>query len=249
MVTELKFLKSGYVFNKSTNKLEEFVAKKIKFDFDKGNVIYEVEMQGKKRTIYSNETPVYADVNEFEGKPNKGAWNLSWIQAACYHSYGVHCSAGWFIKDGKPTILSFADEYITYNAETDLYEKHHMYGKVFETEQQAIDMNEVVVVDKDGNETIHKGIGKRIQPTEEQLQVLEELKNVFKKVRDCKLRLFAVPDGSICAVNEKEIDCSEYGLYEGEISNGINISKYMYETKMYLSPCYDDGLYVSLKQD
>lgn len=248
MVSELKFLKSGYVFNKSTNKLEEFVAKKIKFDFDKGNVIYEVEMQGKKRTIYSNETRVYADVNEFEDKPNKNAWKTSYSTMACYYSYGIRCYEGWFIRDGRPTMLYLIGEYITYNVETESYEKNHMYGKVFETKQEAIDMNEVVVVDKDGNETIHKGIGKRIQPTEEQLQVLEELKNVLSKAKNCNLRLFTYDDGEICAANWSELN-DEYANCEGDIDNGLDISTYIYSTKLYMGQFGDDGLYVSLKQD
>lgn len=248
MVTELNYLKSGYVFNKSTNKLEEFVAKKIKFDFDKGNVIYEVEMQGKIRTIYSNETPVYADVNEFEGKPNKGAWRLCYINNACWHSYGVCSTVGWFIKDGKPTMLSLADEYIIYDVDAEKFVKNHMYGKVFATDQEAIDMNEIIVVDRDGNETIHKGIGKRIQPTEEQLQVLEELKNVLSKAKDCNLRLFTNCDNDIFAVNWNELDDC-YGTYDGDVKNGLEISNYVYDTKLYLNEFYDDGLYVSLKQD
>lgn len=248
MVTTLNYLKSGYVFNKSTNKLEEFVAKKIKFDFDKGNVIYEVEMQGKIRTIYSNETPVYADVNEFEGKPNKNAWKSCYINDACWRSYGVFQSVGWFIKDGKPTMLSLADEYIIYDVDADEFVKNHMYGKVFATEQEAIDMNEIIVVDRDGNETIHKGIGKLIQPTEEQLQVLEELKNVLSKANDCNLRLFTNYDNGIFAINWNELD-DEYATYEGDINNGLNISRYIYNTKLYMGQFYDEGLYVREKQN
>lgn len=246
-MTHLNFLKKGYVFNESKQQLEEFVAKKIKFDLDKLTIVYECE----NRIIDAAQTKVYADVDEFEGAHNEDKWQSLSPKDACWSVFGVYGTLGWVIKNGKPKRISMIEEEcLVFDAEADEWVKSELYGKCYCTEREAIDMNEIVVVDVNGNKTIHKGIGRRIQLTEEQLKIEQELMDIITRANENDMAFFLDEDDyHLCIVNDKELHPYDYVYDEHDIEGHRKISDYIHRTDMHIICFGREGLFALPKED
>lgn len=246
-MVHLNYVMRGYVFNEAKQQLEEFVAKKIKFDFETSSVIYECE----GRTIDSVNSKVYADISEFEsGKRNESKWHSMHPSRACGGVYGVYATSAWIIDNGKPKEINLlGDNLLVLDAETHSWEKDYLYGNCYDSEQGAIDMNEFVVVDINGNKSIHKGFGRRIQLTEEQLKIKQELMDVLQKAKENDMRFFLNEDYRLCIVNEKELNSGDYVYYHGDCEGHREITKYVHKTDMDINCFGDDGLFAYFNED
>lgn len=95
--------------------------------------------------------------------------------------------------------------------------------KFWESRKHAYDCNEYKVIDSDGEEFIEEGWQKRLSPTPEQWEIINEIRALYEKAKESGLKFFYDKsyDDSIKVLNANNVH--EFGYEIGSFEGGDNI--------------------------
>lgn len=244
--------KGGYVFNKKSGKLEEYIPKKILFDFNKESVAYIGLFGCEERIVEEEDFTLYDSISDYEsGRPNRDVKSES---IGGLLNTIVHGSVE--IKDNQILAWTFCDGHVYQEELNDnniLYEVNE-YGlvrdtaklgfeqKLYASREEALMMNDYIVIDKDGNESVRTGVLKAIQLSEEQKTLIEKFKVLYEKLESANIAIgYDNENSCLFAFNKPSRDVS-YEYYECKGYTPINDhTQYITSVEMY-SGC--EGLWI-----
>lgn len=228
-------LDEGFVLNAETGKLEEFIPTKISFDFGRECVLYTGLCGGTERTIVEKEFALYKDVASYKSSVA--------IPASCSSRFGSSignielewkkCGErqepwAWSFVDGvveQVNIKNIVFHYdvmcnVSSNGSRTYYRtgmRHSLKTTLYPNRQTAIEMNDIIVVDKDGKETVRQGLGKRIALNEKQLAARKAFEKAFEELAETGVRIgYDYENDCLFAINHVEgadYDCCESNGY------------------------------------
>lgn len=250
-------LSEGFVLNQQTGKLEEFIPTKVIFDFQTESIIYTGLCGGVESSFREEDFKLYKDVESFKkgveisDKRNETIHSITPFRVTIKDDKPF----AWTFKKGEAVLESLMHTYIIYNVDRVTYSDGSFTYRCLRSERivksdntfywdrdAAIAMNDIVVVDRNGNEKVVPGIGKRMALNEEQSKALKAAEAALKTMKDLGICLgYDNESDQLFAFNK--IPNAEYSSYD-EADGYVQIDGYTTS----LNVCFDaycgcDGLW------
>lgn len=254
-------LSEGFVLNQSTGKLEEFIPTKVIFDFQTESIIYKGLCGGVENSFDEEDFKLYKDVNSFKQGVEISANKNETIHSITPFRVTIKDDKpfAWTFKKGEAVLEPLTHTYIIYNVErvkcidgsfTYRFLRSERIVKSDNTfywdRDAAIAMNDIVVVDRNGNEKVVPGIGKRMALNEEQSKALKAAEAALKAMKDLGMRI-GYDNETDRLFTFNNIPDAEYSSYD-EAEGYVQIDGYttMFDTCID-TYCGCDGLWVRCK--
>lgn len=190
-------LSEGFVFNTENGKLEEYKPIGITFDLENEQVIYHGLFHNGKREILEKDFKLYKNVSEYE----RGQISIADLKSFKLHNIfnsKFECDkdgnyTAWKLVDNKPVVVDLSGCKVHYDVRDGriLWKtmKINIDGQLFKCYQDAVNMGDIIVVDKDGNETTRTGLLKALQLNDEQKELLQKFAEAAKALQDANIVL------------------------------------------------------------
>lgn len=202
MRTNYEFtLCEGYLLNKKNGKLEEYKPISITFDTEKEIVVYRGLFWDGERVVTESDFELYASVSDYE--QGKQVSMRSYSLRDIFHPFCRVDIVGdkalaWQFVDGK----AVCDDVLGYSV---TFEVHNgcIYSntaqiqedvKLYQSREEAIYMNDIVVVDKDGNEKSRTGFRKALKLNEEQMEAVMKFEEAWKTLNELNVNVIINSD-------------------------------------------------------
>lgn len=248
----------GFVLNQTTGKLEEFIPTKIIFDFQTESIIYKGLCGGVENSFDEEDFKLYKDVESFKrgveisDKRNETIHSITPFRVTIKDDKPF----AWTFKKGEAVLESLMRTYIIYNVDRVTYSDGSFTYRCLRSERivksdntfywdrdAAIAMNDIVVVDRNGNEKVVPGIGKRMALNEEQSKALKAAEAALNAMKDLGICLgYDNESDKLFAFNK--IPNAEYSSYD-EADGYVQIDGYTTSLNVRFDAyCGCDGLWV-----
>lgn len=251
-------LSEGFVLNQTTGKLEEFIPTKVIFDFQTESIIYKGLRGGVESSFDEEDFKLYKDVESFKrgveisDKRNETIHSITPFRITIKDDKPF----AWTFKKGEAVLESLMRTYIIYNVgRVTCSDGSFTYRRLgserivksdntfYWDRDAAIAMNDIVVVDRNGNEKVVPGIGKRMALNEEQSKALKAAEAALNAMKDLGICLgYHNESGKLFAFNK--IPNAEYSSYD-EADGYVQIDGYTTSLNVSFDAyCGCDGLWV-----
>lgn len=222
---EVRFSK-GFVFNAENGKLEEYEPIGITFDLENEQVIYHGLFHDGKRDILEKDFTLYSSVSEYErGKISIA--DLSTFRLHDVFKSKFKCDkdgnyTAWKLVDNKPVCVDLSGCKIHYDVKDGRIlgqtMKINIDGQLFKDYQDAVNMGDIIVVDKDGNETTRTGLLKALQLNDTQKELLKKFSEAAKALKEANVVLgFDNEESEFFCYNKVDNIVKEYYKHDGMI--------------------------------
>lgn len=252
----------GYVFNAATGKLEEFIPLTVWFHLDDRSVSYDAIVGGQCIDVKHDENfKLYESPQSFESDKAKPfyPWDVSELLQRCNLFLDEQMKPyGWSFKKGQPYKhylegCKISKHYYCENGEPYGPCPFTLVGlpqdvTIYKSREYSVAMNELVIVDKDGNETRQVGAGKRISLTLEQQKLMNEFVKAGRALADAGVQLIIESSSSVIkAYNKNVIDTWSLDGTEESSPGWAAVDGYMFKVPLDLHGYNEECDYVNVK--
>lgn len=223
MRTNYEFtLSEGYLLNKKNGKLEEYKPLAIVFDSSKEQIFYKGLFWDGERTICETDFTLYKSVKDFEeGKAASLGLNKS-IEQVFYPICKVQAEENkilaWTFTEGRAIQANILGCIVTYDVSrgyvSDSYVTIDEEMPLYSSYEEAIQFNDIIIVDKDGNEIIRRGLLRSIQLDSKQKSALKKFEEAARELRSLGVELGYSSEGD-CLICHNKVD-TERETYKSE---------------------------------
>lgn len=190
-------LSEGFVFNTENGKLEEYKPIGITFDLGNEQVIYHGLFHDGKRDILEKDFTLYSSVLEYErGQVSVADLKTFKLNQILNHKFEYDNTGNytaWKLIDNKPVSVNLLDYKVHYDIEDGRIRWNTMKintdEQLFRGYQDAVNMGDIIVVDKDGNETTRTGLLKALQLNDKQKELLKKFSEAAKALKEANVVL------------------------------------------------------------
>lgn len=251
MRTNYEFtLREGYLLNKKNGKLEEYKPIEITFDTASESVVYRGMFWSGERVIREEDFELYQSVDDYEhGNKVKSytEWSIKDIfRPFCDVTYDENHIYAWTFSNGCAKMENIRGCSVRYQLKNGYIQFDNAFldeeMTIYSSREDAVNMNDVVVIDKDGNEQTRVGFHKALRLSDEQKSAIEKFKESWKMLKDLKVDIvFNENTYEVFFSNEiNDVETSRY------CENGFTqIDRYLEKTGLYVSNSfYDEGLWM-----
>lgn len=202
MRTNYEFtLCEGYLLNKKNGKLEEYKPISITFDTEKEIVVYRGLFWSGERIVTESEFELYASIQDYEQgkKVSMRDYTLRDIfrPFCCVQIVGDKALAWKFINRQAmySDVLGYSITYEVRNGHLHNESAYIREGiRLYQSREEAIYMNDTVIVDKDGNEKVRTGLGKALKLNEEQMAAVKKFEEAWSALGKLGVDVFINTD-------------------------------------------------------
>lgn len=246
-------LSEGFVFNAENGKLEEYKPIGITFDLENEQVIYHGLFHDGNREILEKDFKLYKNVSEYE----RGQISIADLKSFKLHhifNSKFECDkdgnyTAWKLVDNKPVSVDLSGCKVYYDIEHGyiLWKtmKINIDGQLFKNYKDAVNMGDIVVVDKEGNETIRTGLLKALQLNDTQKELLKKFSEAAKALKEANVVLgFDNEESEFFCYNKVDNIVKEYYEHDGMIRIDDFVTRADFTIHEWLS-C--DGLWMEYK--
>lgn len=254
-------LSEGFVLNQTTGKLEEFIPTKVIFDFQTESIVYNGLCGGVESSFDEEDFKLYKDVDSFKKGVEISANMNETIHSITPFSVTIKDDKpfAWTFKKGEAVLGSLTNTYIINNVDCVTYsDGSSVYicprskqivksdNTFYWNRDAAIAMNDIVVVDRNGNEKVVPGIGKRMALNEEQSKALRAAEAALKAMKDLGMRI-GYDNETDRLFTFNNIPDAEYSSYD-EAEGYVQIDGYTTQFDTCIDAyCGCDGLWARCK--
>ena len=248
MANNVHKAKKGYMFNQESGKLESYELIGVKFRDNHDECEYTFKLGGVEKTIVSTKMEIYADEDCFKRHEIMPPGNLDvWEISTCIAGYRRGCI--YRFHNGQAEKVSAEDIELYYDAQTESVSV--VDGtKYYESKEECYLWNDIVVVEEDGTERIVEALGKKVQLTDEQKKLVEQLNDNFKALHELGVRFaYDVDYGKLKCLNTNNIHyegvsyCNDYDNEEF-----TDLTKCATTLELYISYLGCDDLLIGKKK-
>lgn len=201
-MNEIRIIKDGYVFNKETQVLEYFKLLEAHFTLNDPVITYVCMLGGNKTQIHTDNLKVYIDENEYMKGNHITGFSITYEIRNVLNSTNGYA---WTYSNGESRHVCVNDVPLIYDAET-LSVRVADGTKYFSTQKQVWKYHDLVVKHEDGREETIECLASKMALTDEQKSLLDELRDVMKRVQDSGLDVYSEPsDNRLMAINLKNV--------------------------------------------
>jgi hypothetical protein len=210
-------VEKGFVFNEDTNKLESYEFVSAEFNLMKTWTVYHCKLGGKDAEIHDGGLKVYATTENYE----KGIETKpSLIYQSMFERLGINVAThtAWAFEDGEAVEKSVDDIVFVYDRNHKLSIKDGT--KLYQTREDVFKYNDYVMVDENGMEHVVESIATKMRMTEEQMVLIQKLKETIDALSAKNIRLWYESDcEKLIAFNYNNSDDSYVG-YAPDMEEG-----------------------------
>lgn len=177
-----------------------------RYDIDGDKSFPVVKLPNNEQIILSSKEPLYGTITDFEdGRPVA----LDCTKLDCFLPFNN--GSYWIFEDGQPVEVKPYPEFILLYDKTDetMLDGKPMPESWYLTWEEAIQWNDYVVVETDGNKRVQKSKMKSLMLTAEQRELVDNLVQAINAVNDSGVILSFDDYGNLFAYNKTNVD--EYG--------------------------------------
>lgn len=204
IMREIDFVTEGYVFDNESKKLASYKLLKAHFTMSETMIKYECILGGVEKTIESDDLKVYKDEDAYTSDAPKQANARMAYRIRRLLNYNNDNSC-WTYSDGESVKVDASSVALVYDATTG--KLHTVDGKMYCAKREQVwKYHDLEVVREDGTIETIECIAKKIALTDEQKNVIEELRAVWKKAHEAGLELYTeYCNGRLMALNTQNI--------------------------------------------
>lgn len=219
-------LSKGLVFNAENGKLEEYKPIGITFDLKNEQVIYHGLFHDGERDILERDFMLYKNVSEYErGQVSIADLITFKLSQVLNHKFEYDKDGNytaWKLIDNKPVSVNLLDYKVHYDVEDGRIRWNTMKintdEQLFRGYQDAVNMGDIIVVDKDGNETTRTGLLKALQLNDKQKELLKKFSEAAKALKEANMVLgYDNEESSLFCYNKVDNIDKEYYKEDGMI--------------------------------
>lgn len=202
MRTNYEFtLCEGYLLNKKNGKLEEYKPISITFDTTKEIVVYRGLFWDGERVVTESEFELYASIQDYEQykKVSMRDYTLRDIfRPFCNVQIVGEKVLAWKFINRQAMYSDVLGYSITYEVRNGHLHNESAYIRegirLYQSREEAIYMNDTVIVDKDGNEKVRTGLGKALKLNEEQMAAVKKFEEAWGALGKLGVNVFINTD-------------------------------------------------------
>ena len=190
MRTNYEFtLCEGYLLNKKNGKLEEYKPISITFDTEKEIVVYRGLFWDGERVVTESDFELYASVQDYEqGKeaPMRDYTLRDIFRPFCCVQVVGDKALAWRFVNGQAVYDDVLGYSVTFEVRNGCLPHDAAYIregiKLYQSREDAIYMNDTIVVDKDGYEKVRTGFSKALKLNEEQMEAVKKFEEAWSSL-------------------------------------------------------------------
>ena len=220
-------LSEGFVLNKQTGKLEEYKPIGISFDTEREIVIYRGLFWDGERTILENDFDLYESVSAYEQGncivPNRNFDIRQVFKDVCQVQIVNEEILAWTFANGKPEPINLRGRVVHYSVKNGFlrYKGIDKELNVYDSKEDVINIYDIVIIDKDGNERIREGLSTKLKLNEKQMEAVKTLEEAWKALKDLNVGvMFNTENYDLLCCNKpsnvETVWCYEEGFTEVE---------------------------------
>lgn len=251
MRTNYEFtLCEGYLLNKKNGKLEEYKPIGITFDTEKEIVVYRGLFWDGERAIREGDFELYQSVDDYE-RGNKVKSYREWSVIAifrplCDVTYDENHIYAWTFSNGCAKMENIRGCSVCYPLKNGYIQSDKAFldeeMSLYSSREDAVNMNDVVVIDKDGNEQTRVGFHKALRLSDEQKSAIEKFKESWKMLEDLKVEI-VFNENTYEVFFSNKVDDVETSRYHEE--GFTRVDRYLEKNGLCVSNSfYDEGFWM-----
>lgn len=226
----------GYMFNPVTNRLESYepISAMCRISDSESNEISYKFLLGGEVKIESHPAcykfPIYESADDFEkGKAKEESQYVNlYIGRLISHDWGYKFKTAY---DRQGNEVNLEDVNIVYDYKTKELRFADAKAKYYSTRERASLNNDYDVKEEDGTIVHHTCASSKIKLNDEQMKLMEELKNLLERIDNSNIDLFMDRcDESIYAFNTENVSKIEHWCESNdEVDVDVNLLDDLYK--------------------
>ena len=177
----------GFVFNEDTNKLESYEFVSAEFSFANNTIVYHCKLGGKDAEIHDGGLRVYESTDKYEQGIEAMPYTIADYR---FRDLNVNTSTGtaWVFKNGEAIEKSVDDIVFVLDSNTNLSVKDGT--RLYKTREDVFMHNDYVMIDEQGVEHVIESVATKMRMTEEQMVLIQNLKEAIDALSSKNIRLW-----------------------------------------------------------
>lgn len=177
----------GFVYNDETGKLESYEFVSAEFSFANNTIVYHCKLGGRDAEIHDGGLKVYASTEKYE----QGIEAMTYtIHDYMFRALNVNISTrkAWVFENGEAVEKSVDDMVFVLDSKHKLSIKDGI--ELYKTREDVFKHNDYVMVDEQGVEHVVESIATKMRMTEEQMVLIQNLKEAIEALSAKNIHLW-----------------------------------------------------------
>lgn len=177
----------GFVFNDETGKLESYEFVSAEFSFANHSIVYHCKLGGKDTEIYDGGLRVYKSTEKYEQGIEAVPYTILNYEFSCLN-VNTQTRTAWVFENGEAVEKSVDDIVFVLDSNHKLSIKDGI--KLYQTREDVFKYNDYVMVDEQGVEHVVESVATKMRMTEEQMVLIQNLKEAIDVLSSKNIRLW-----------------------------------------------------------
>lgn len=177
----------GFVYNENTKKLESYEFVSAEFSFANNTIVYHCKLGGKDTEIHDGGLMVYASTEKYEQGIEAMPYTIADYK---FRQLNVNTKTrtAWVFENGEAVEKSVDDIIFVLDSNHKLSIKDGT--KLYKTREDVFKYNDYVMVDEQGVEHVIESVATKMKMTEEQMVLIQNLKEAIEALSAKNIRLW-----------------------------------------------------------
>lgn len=194
----------GFVYNDETGKLESYEFVSAEFSFANNTIVYHCKLGGKDAEIHDGGLRVYASTEKYEQGIEAMPYTIADYEFR-HLNVNTKTHTAWVFENGEAIEKSVDDIVFILNSNHKLSIKDGT--KLYKTREDVFRYNDYVMVDEQGVEHVIESVATKMEMTEEQMVLIQNLKEAIDALLSKDVHLwYDTADEVLIAYNYNNVE-------------------------------------------